>query len=326
MKKKHIFWKIAGGIVGVFVLVVIGLAIYLKTALPDIPVENITVNVTAERVERGAYLANHVMVCIDCHSTRDYGKFSGPIVSGTEGGGGEAFTRELGFPGNYYASNITPYNLESWSDGEIYRAITAGVTKDNRALFPIMPYPSYGTLDLEDIFSVIAYLRTLPAVEKKTQVSESDFPMNFIIHMIPKVATPGTRPDTTDFLKYGEYMVTASGCVGCHTQMKQGKIIEAMKFAGGLEFPMGEIMVASANITPDKATGIGNWTEEAFIARFKAYDLSTFAPFEVPEGGFNSIMPWTMYAGMDTTDLRAIYTYLMSVKPIENRVVLFKAN
>jgi len=323
-KKKHLFWKILGAIVGIVILVIIGFGIYLKTALPSIPVEDITVAVTPERVERGAYLANHVMVCIDCHSGRDYTKFSGPILQGTEGGGGEAFSEELGFPGNYYAPNITPYNLKSWTDGEIYRAITSGVTKEGQAMFPIMPYPAYGTLDREDIYCVIAYLRSLPEIEKTTPESESNFPMNFIINMIPKPATPGTMPDTTDLLKYGEYLTTAGGCVDCHTQMKDGRLIEEMRFGGGQEFPLERIYVTSANITPDKATGIGNWAEETFIARFRAYDLSWYSPHEVPEGGFNTIMPWTMYARMDTTDLQAIYTYLMSVKPIENRVVLFR--
>ncbi|MBE0647088.1 MAG: c-type cytochrome [Bacteroidales bacterium] len=323
-KTKNLFWKIAGAIIGIVILVIIGFGIYLKTALPNIPLEDITVNITPERVERGAYLANHVMVCIDCHSERDYGKFSGPIVEGTEGGGGEAFTEELGFPGNYYASNITPFNLKPWTDGEIYRAITAGVTKENAAMFPIMPYHSYGVLDREDIYCVIAYLRTLPEVENTTPESESGFPMSFIINLIPKQGVPVTRPDTSDLLRYGEYVTTAGGCKDCHTQMEKGKFVPGMEFGGGQEFPLEDIYVTSANITPDKATGIGNWTEDAFIARFTAYDLATYTPHEVPEGGFNTIMPWTMYAGMDTTDLQAIYSYLMSVKPIENRVVMFR--
>ena len=93
--------------------------------LPNIKVKELKVEVTNERVKKGEYLANNVMVCIDCHSLRDWSKYSGPIVPGTEWMGGEFFDQEQGLPGKYFATNITPYTLESWSDGEIYRAITA---------------------------------------------------------------------------------------------------------------------------------------------------------------------------------------------------------
>jgi mono/diheme cytochrome c family protein len=323
-KKKNLAWKILGIIFGIIILVIIGFGIYLKAFLPAIPLEDITVNVTPERIDHGAYLANHVMVCMDCHSVRDWQKFSGPVKPGTEGRGGEKFTKEMGFPGNYYAPNITPFNLKGWSDGEIYRAITAGVNKQGKALFPIMPYSGYGTLDREDIYDVIAYLRELPSVENTMPPSESGFPMNFIINMIPKPGIPAARPGTDDLLRYGEYTTRAGGCIDCHTRMEGGKHVPGVEFAGGQEFPLGRIIITSANITPDKGTGIGNWTEESFIARFKVYDPAGFAPPDIPEGAFNTLMPWTMYAGMDTLDLKAIYAYLMTVKPVENKVVLFR--
>jgi len=324
MKKKNIIWKILGAIVGVVILAIIVIGIYMKTALPDVPVKEINVEVIPERIAHGDYLANHVMVCIDCHSIRDWKRFSAPIVAGTEAGGGEAFTEEMGLPGNYYAPNITPFNLKGWSDGEIYRAITSGVTKEGEAIFPIMPYHAYGSLDDEDIYDVIAYLRSLPDVENTVQESESNFPMNFIINLIPKEGTPGIRPNTSDLLKYGEYMTTSAACADCHTPLKDGKPVPEMRFAGGQEFKMEGTVVSSLNITPDKVTGIGKWTEEAFLARFKAYDPATYMPHDVRENGFNTAMPWTMYAAMDTLDLRAIYAYLMSLKPIENKVVLFR--
>jgi hypothetical protein len=53
---------------------------------------------------------------------------------------------------------------------------------------------------------------------------------------------------------------------------------------------------------------------------FKKYDLTTYVPKTVGKGDFNTPMPWTMYAKMDTTDLAAIYNYLKSLSPIENKV------
>src|SRR4051794_14369913 len=66
-----------------------------------------TVEASPQNVERGRYLANHVTVCVDCHSTRDWSRFSGPVQPGTEGRGGERFGHEFGFPGEFYSANIT---------------------------------------------------------------------------------------------------------------------------------------------------------------------------------------------------------------------------
>ncbi|MCC6601406.1 MAG: cytochrome C, partial [Crocinitomicaceae bacterium] len=139
-------------VVGVLIIIVIALLSYLKFALPDVgPAPQMKVEITPEKLERGKYLANHVMLCMDCHSTRDWDYFSGPMVAGTEGKGGETFDQKLGFPGKYIAPNITPFHLKSWTDGEIFRAITEGVSQDGRALFPIMPHHLFGQLDKTDI-------------------------------------------------------------------------------------------------------------------------------------------------------------------------------
>ena len=110
----------------------------LKNFMPNIKVKDIKVDATKERIERGKYLANHVLVCVDCHSKRDWSKYSGPVVPGTEGMGGETFDQKLGLPGSYTATNITPYSLGMWSDGEIYRSVTSGVGKDEHTIFPII--------------------------------------------------------------------------------------------------------------------------------------------------------------------------------------------
>src|ERR1043165_8965177 len=100
--------KIFGYSLLVIVLIVVGLITYVKLALPNVgPAPEMKVEATPERIERGRYLAHSVTVCIDCHSTRDWSKFSGPIVPGTLGKGGEKFDQQFGFPGVYYSRNIT---------------------------------------------------------------------------------------------------------------------------------------------------------------------------------------------------------------------------
>ncbi|MFQ6677416.1 MAG: c-type cytochrome [Fidelibacterota bacterium] len=289
------------------------------------PPEEITVEQTPSRIERGKYLANHVTVCIDCHATRNWNKYSGPIEPGTEGKGGELFDESKGLPGKVYSKNITPYAIGDWSDGELARAITSGVNKAEEALFPIMPYEYYSSLSQEDLFSIVAYIRTLKAAEYTPPKRKLNFPMQYIVRTIPKPSKANPEPVKTDHLAYGKYMTTISGCAGCHTpQDKRGQKIAGMDYAGGFKFPFPNGTVAtSANITPDLETGMGNKTKENFIGMFKAYADKEAKNMIVPDGEGNTVMPWTFYAGMTEEDLGAIYDYLMTVKPVKNRVAKF---
>ncbi|MCX6217818.1 c-type cytochrome [Spirosoma sp.] len=322
MKKRIV--KIVLAMLGAFGLLVVSALAYVKLGLPAVEAApKVSIKATAAQVEHGRYLANHVASCMHCHSSRDFTKLTGPNIAGTEGKGGEPFLREMGFPGNYYASNLTPDHLGEWTDGEIYRAITTGVSRDGHALFPVMPYMSYAQMDPSDIRDIIAYLRTLKPIKHMVPTSESDFPMNFIINTMPAQREPGTRPDTADHVAYGKYITTFAACGDCHTPVDgQGAPLPGMDFAGGREFPLPTGTVRSMNITADKS-GIGSWTKEAFIARFKSYaDKSKPMP-TVHEGEFNSVMPWTVLADMSEQDLGAVYEYLRSLKPVQHKVERF---
>lgn len=325
MKK---FLKILLIIVIVVVIGIAGLLVYVTQALPSIDApEDLVVELTEERIERGTYLANEIMGCVACHGQRDFSKFAGPIIQSTVGSGGEYWGKNLNFPGKMYAPNITPSAIGDWSDGEIFRAITSGVDKDGNALFPIMPFHQYGKLPKEDIYAIIAYLRKLQPIEKTFPERELDFPLNIIVNLMPKEGSHHLQPNDQDLVKHGEYVISAAACFDCHTPMEKGRFIEDMAFAGGLEFPMptGGI-VRAANLTPDKKTGIGNWTKEMFVARFKAYSDSTYESKTINHGDFNTYMPWEYYANLKEKDLEAMFAYLMSLKPISNEVVKFTPN
>ena len=122
--------------------------------------------------------------------------------------------------------------------------------------------------------------------------------------------------------------MNASGCIECHTQADpQGMIIQEVAFEGGRDFPFPDgSKVTSSNITPDPETGIGNWDEATFVQRFKQYTDSAYVIPQVPQGEFNTIMPWTMYAGMTEQDLKAIYAYLRTLEPKRNQVIRFTAS
>lgn len=313
-----------------FVLLILGGSawlIYLNSQLSDVgPAPDLRVDRSQVAVERGRYLANHVMLCMDCHSRRDWTKFSAPMVPGTEGMGGEVFDQSIGFPGRYVAPNITPFGLKDWTDGEIFHAITAGVSRDGRPIFNIMPHHNYGKMDASDIEAVIAYLRALPSIRNKPDPSESDFPMNFIIQTIPKRAALAPMPLASDSLAYGKYLAISSGCIECHTRQEKGQMV-GEAYAGGFEFPLRDgSVVRSANITPDPENGIGSMSREAFIRRFRHYGGPAYkSPDCSRKGSFQSVMPWTMYAGMREQDLAAIYHYLKSLNPVPNKVVKFSS-
>lgn len=315
-------FKVLGIILLIIVLAVAGVASYVKLALPNVgDAPQLQVERTPERIARGEYLANNVLVCMDCHSTRNWNEFSAPPVPGTLGKGGDVFDKSMGFPGTYYAPNITPAGVGDWTDGELFRAITTGVRKNGKAIFPVMPHKNYGQLDVEDINAVIAYIRTIPAIENKVPESQSDFPMNFIINTIPEKAKPGKRPDPSDPIAYGRYMVTATSCGECHTPFEKGSFDENFRLAGGRTFQLPAGMLTSSNITPDEETGIGKWTKQLFVDKFKAYRDSAAAHQKVDfMKEYNTIMPWGMYAQMTDQDLGAIYDYLRTVKPIRNKI------
>jgi hypothetical protein len=178
-------------------------------------------------------------------------------------------------------------------------------------------------MDPDDIYSIIAYVRSLKSIKNDVPESVSDFPMSFIINTIPRKGDPHPRPDTTDVIAYGAYMVNAAACRECHTREEKGQIIEEFAFSGGREFTMPDgSVIRSSNLTPDSDMGLGKWTEQAFIQRFKIF-ADTIGTSPVKPGEFNSIMPWTMYAKMKAKDLAAIFAYLKTVKAIPNEVNKF---
>jgi len=309
----------------VLVVLVLSAVTYITTVLPNVGgPEDIKVQITPERVQRGKYLATHVAVCVDCHSPHDWTKLGGPMDTTQLGAGGEKFDAGVGFPGSVVVPNITPYNLRNWTDGELKRAITTGVRKDGSAIFPLMPWKGYSKMDNEDINSIIAYIRTLKAVDAKHPKASLDFPLNILVHTMPQKAQPGKLPDIRDSIQYGAYIVNSAGCIDCHSQDNQGEYLPGLEYAGGKPFKVGAITVKSANITPDAATGIGKWTSEQFVARFKTYKDQRTAP-TVKVGEFQTIMPWWNYGGMTDSDLKSVYAYLRTVKPVKNQVVKFAA-
>jgi mono/diheme cytochrome c family protein len=297
---------------------------YLLLAYPKVgAAPTLTAEATPERIARGKYLADHVAVCTDCHSQRDWTRYAGPLKPDTYGAGGEVWDEAVGFPGKLVARNITPAALASWSDGEIVRAFTEGVSRDGTPLFPLMPYTSYGKhMAREDALAIVAYLRTMAPRSQQLADRRLHFPLPLVVRTMPTPATANVaRPDPSDRVAYGQYLVNIAACADCHTPTDAQKApIADKRLAGGQEFPLPNGLIArSANLTSDAATGLGAWSEEQFIERFKAYqDGSAHVPVAAKD--FNTPMPWQSYSGMTREDLGAMFAYLKTVPAIRNPV------
>ncbi len=247
---------------------------------------------------------------------RNHNLFAGPVEEQSLGQGGEAFPGDFGV---LYAPNITPEALGSWSNEDIYRAIVTGVRPDGSALFPLMPYPHYSQMDPRDVEDIIAYVRGLTSRSGKSGQTELNFPFNLIVRTMPLPAAPKPRP-AVGTREYGSYLTNMASGTDCHTPMDKGAPVPGLSFAGGREFPVPSGVTRSANITPDKETGIGRWSREAFTARFKDPKAAHNLDSPLAPGQVNTIMPWRSYAGLTAEDLGAIYDHLMLQPAVKNRV------
>lgn len=330
MRALKIVLKVLGVLVILALLAAAGGAAWLRYGYPKVsPADaSLKIEVTPVRVERGAYLANNVMDCFGCHGQKVFDAYTFPLDTATRGAGGFRIPREWKFfPGDVTAPNITPHALAGWSDGEILRAMTSGVGRDGRVFFPMMPYQIFSKLDREDIYSLIAYIRTLPSKDADQRATEVDFPLSLIIRTLPSDPAFTTRPDGSDEVAAGAYLVKAADCVTCHTVTDKQENLVGPHFAGGREFDLPPVpgIIRSANITPDSLTGIGSWSRETFIRTIRERGARAQAMTKVAAGEPNSVMPYGVFAGMTDADLGAIYAYLRTVAPVSNEVTRWTA-
>lgn len=130
-------------------------------------------------------------------------------------------------------------------------------------------------------------------------------------------ATTPASPDQKALVDKGEYLAKMGDCIACHTHMEGS----AKPYAGGLpiETPFGTFY--SPNITPDKETGIGNWSEADFIRAMKEG--------KDPHGrNYFPVFPYIYFSRISDDDLKALYAYFMSIPAIkqENKSLPFPFN
>lgn len=154
------------------------------------------------------------------------------------------------------------------------------------------------------------------------------------------------KKEKDELIARGKYLVTVSGCNDCHSpkiMTPMGPIPDTTRLMSGYPSEKGiptlsealakdqnwvkmspDVtafagpwgMTFGANLTPDEATGIGNWTEEVFVKTIRT------GKHLGQEGGRPVMppMPWYVIAKMTDEDLSSMYQYLMSLPAISNRV------
>lgn len=276
-------------------------------------------------VARGAYLVNHVAACPDCHTPRD--AMGAPIMEQYMAGA-ECFVK-LPTGECLHSRNLTSdaTGLKNYSDEAIKDMIQNGIEKnangDERPLNPVMPYYVFHNITPDDMDAIVAFLRTIPAVEHDVPASDAPF-------VVPTPATPLTDDDipspAADFAEResalrGRYLATQAGvCVECHTQhdMTSDKVLKLdMMFAGGESFDVGlPNPSVSANLTSDDDTGLGKWTSDDIVkAVLQGLDDegNRLCP-PMPAG------PMGAFGGLTQDDALDIANYIKSLPAISNQI------
>ena len=317
MKKlfKILLWALA-----TLVLVVIVLFGYVQLSWKktyEAPFPAIQASTDTAVIERGRYLAFGLAHCAACHMPMDKVM---AVDNGLEiplSGGWEESIAGLG---TFRAPNLTPdpeTGIGNMTDGQLARTVRYGVKHDGKFLPPFMLFQ--GMSD-EDLTAVISFLRSQEPVKNKVKPSQYTFLAKALLTfgalkpLGPEKTPPAAvQEDTT--AAYGEYLAHNIGnCLGCHiTRDKNGMQVGA-DFAGGGIFPPNAFSKGyafiSPNLTPDKATGVtADWSQQTFVERFQGGRLHEGSP-----------MPWGMYSRVHESDLKALYQYLHSLDPVENKV------
>jgi mono/diheme cytochrome c family protein len=257
-------------------------------------ISSITIPGDSATIARGRHLVQTVLKCAECHG---------------EDLGGTALTTAAAF-GQIAAPNITRGRGGKgsvYTDEDLIRLIRHGVKRDARAAV-LMPVAAYRFLADDDLAAVIAYVRSVPPVEKewppvtygvlaRVLIAAGKLPV-FAAAKIDHArsdAAPRTPPDTT--VAYGRYLSQISGCQGCHNPAMSGGPI-----AGGAPGSP-----PASNLTP---TGIDVYTKEDFV---RVLRQGTGLGGRV----ISDFMPWKTTARMTDGEIHAIWLYLITLPPKE---------
>lgn len=274
-----------GGLVGLIALAAVVLSILGGARLNkthDIQAEAIAIPGDDAALARGEFLTN--AICTSCH---------GPDLSG------QVMLDEPPI-GTVYAANITGLG-HTHSDADMVKAIRHAVDQDGRQLV-IMPAEVFINFSAEDLGAVIAYLKTVPAVDNDVPEPELTFmgrvllaagmfgdifPAEYIDHGQPFPEMPPIGAN----VEYGAYL--GNFCESCH----------GPNLTGGQ--PPDPAAPAAPNLTPGGE--LAGWSEEEFIRMLRTGVTPSGRELN-PE-----YMPWDAFGQFSDDELRGLWMYLQSL-------------
>ena len=255
-------------------------------------------------IARGKYLAL-AGDCTACH-TIDAAK---PMA------GGYAVPTPFG---TIYTPNITPdkdTGIGNWSDDDFVRALQRGIARDGSQLYPAFPYDSFTLLSRDDILAIKAYLFSLKPIHEVVPVNHLAFPFNqrWIMWFWKQINFRDARfqptPGKSAEWNRGAYLVQAlEHCGTCHTPRNLTMGMKTSRFLAG-----GGVGAWQAfNITPDKVSGIGGWSEADLLG----YLTAGVAPGKAWAAGPMGEAVEHSLTHLTDADRRAIVTYVRDQAPI----------
>jgi len=256
---------------------------------------------SANLVKRGEYLAR-AADCMVCHTAP----------------GGVRYAGSLAIPlpfGTIYSPNITPdkgTGIGDYSDRDFLNAVQRGIRRDGSRLYPAMPYTSYTYMTDADALAIKAYLFSLPPVHAVDRGDTFTFPFNqrWTMAFWSLIFNADTRftPNIAQSADWnrGAYLAEAlAHCGECHTPRNFAFALDNGKKFAGAETAGWQAF----NITPDKASGIGNWTDDqifTYLAKGHTADHGTAA------GPMGEVVDQS-FSRMEASDIHALVSYLRSV-------------
>lgn len=302
--KKILKWT---GLFLLVLIVVFTITVFSRQHIKyDRPYPAVTASSDSAVILRGKHLIFGAAHCASCHSTKNADSLIklGQDVPLT---GGFCFDLPLG---KIYSKNITPdpeTGIGKVTDSEIARALRYGVRADGTVVFDFMPFHNMSD---EDMTAVISYLRAQKPV--KNEVPQND--LNFLGKAVKAFMIKPVGPDgevaksipVTTSAEYGKYLANnVANCGGCHTQRTLSGEFTGEPYAGGNDIE-GFI---TPNITTDSSGRIFGWNEKNFVDRFRMGRVIPKSP-----------MPWESFARMNDDELKAIFAYLKTVKPVKTQL------
>lgn len=311
--KKILKW-LGYSLLGLFTMVLCAAAYIQFAALPtyEVKAPQLSIVPDSARLAQGRRIV--LMDCAHCHRSAD-GKL-----------GGDLWANDPQF-GKLWTANITQHptaGIKDYTDGELAYLLRTGIKRDGHFAGPWMTFP---LMSDEDLASVITFLRSdapeVQASENRQPPVETTFLGKLFLKVLLKPAfeypkQPMLAPSPTDKIAFGRYLATSLWeCYRCHSaSFETNDDLNPEKsvgyFGGGNPITDKEnIPVNSANLTPDRETGIGAWTEAQFIEAVRFGKR--------PDGrALSHLMPPMSMLRED--EVSAIWAYLQTLPPLKNPV------